>query len=362
MEIGSEFWLDQLPEEKSVEIYRQGDTSEHDTFTASGRSAFSLLLKKVKPKYNKILMPAYLCNSMILPFKDLGYQCSFYEIDQKLEPVLSSVRKEEQVGIFLHMGYFGYPTNEKLQDAVKEFKENQTIIVEDITHTLFSHYPRFQENDFTVASIRKWMGIPSGGILTSASEDTPDQLLRNMKFTSLRTKALLLKGDYMRKQKEYSASVRKEQKEACLDLFSKAEELLSEDSGPYEIDQISMKIWRLANLRQIVIKRRKNYAILLEGVKKLTYLKPVFDQLPKEVCPMFFPVYLPKDRSFVRKRLTMEEIYCPIHWEVPELVDLEKFPETAKIYSSILSIPCDQRYGPEDMKRVVEVLRDLEAS
>jgi dTDP-4-amino-4,6-dideoxygalactose transaminase len=33
--------------------------------------------------------------------------------------------------------------------------------------------------------------------------------------------------------------------------------------------------------------------------------------------------------------------------------------ETKEIYDSILSIPCDQRYGIKDMKRIIDVIKEL---
>lgn len=360
MEIGSEFWLDHIPTEIDEENYGQNKLYENSIFTASGRSAITLLLQKVKPKFNHVLLPAFLCDSMILPFTTKGYQCSFYGIDQELKPIMDTICKKEEVGIILHMGYFGYPTNRLLHEMIPIFRDRGTIIVEDITHTLFSESNKINENDYTIASIRKWFGTPCGGFLASAMEDGYEEsLIREEEFLSIRLKALLLKGKYMQMGcKSYASDL----KEQYLQLFSEAEERLDRDRKPYGIDFVSKQLWDSLDTRELVIRRRKNFSILMEGVKGLSFLSPVFDTLPEGICPMFYPVYIPTDRDYIRHQLSKSKVYCPIHWLVPKMVCLEQFPDTAQIYHSILSIPCDQRYEPSDMQRVIEVLYELDKS
>ncbi len=57
MEIGSEFWIDDVLTEKIREaqwIRKFGNT----VLTTSGRGAISLLLQEVNPKFKSILLPA----------------------------------------------------------------------------------------------------------------------------------------------------------------------------------------------------------------------------------------------------------------------------------------------------------------
>lgn len=59
----------------------------------------------------------------------------------------------------------------------------------------------------------------------------------------------------------------------------------------------------------------------------------------------------------VRKKLQKEKVYIPTLW--PNV--LEECPENSLEYhyaADILPIPVDQRYGIEDMKYLVEVIRD----
>ncbi|MBH1939407.1 hypothetical protein I5677_00705 [Mobilitalea sibirica] len=353
MEIGSEFWLEnnRIYEGKDIN-WLYGNT----VFTSSGRGALTLLLKQIKPRWRTALLPAYLCNSMILPFLNEGYLCKFYKINQELEPDLSDLHHLEGVGVFVHMGYFGYRTNQNLQDIIKKLKQNSTIILEDITHSIGSKYQGFEENDYYIASLRKWFGIPSGGILgSSVREIHSDVLNENELFTFIRREALLLKGEYIKTGDE-------KLKKLYQNLFAMAEQLLEEEKLTAKIDSLSMRIIRSIDFNEIREKRRANYSYLYKGIKDVSFITPVFHSLPDGVCPMFFPIYTLKNRAEIRKKLTNASVYCPIHWPVPTQLTESEYKKASLIYDRILSIPCDQRYGHRDMKRICHVLKNLKVS
>lgn len=50
-------------------------------------------------------------------------------------------------------------------------------------------------------------------------------------------------------------------------------------------------------------------------------------------------------------------IYCPIHWPIPERIMLNN--ETRQVYEEELSLICDQRYGNNDMLRIAKVINDF---
>ena len=57
----------------------------------------------------------------------------------------------------------------------------------------------------------------------------------------------------------------------------------------------------------------------------------------------------------LRKKLLDEKIYIPILW--PTVFDVAAPDDTEyKMAENILPLPIDQRYGPEDMFRMIEVI------
>ncbi|MFD6210466.1 hypothetical protein [Peribacillus sp. NPDC060253] len=352
MEIGSEFWLDNIPETaQTVEpnwLTKYGDF----VLASSGRGAISLLLQQVTPKYKSVLLPAYICDSVILPFIEQGYSCYFYNINDDLSPNIESIKSYKNIGIFIHMGYYGFPSNSNLLNVLKNFKDQSVIVLEDITHTLFSSFKRFEENDFYVGSIRKWLGLPSGGFIAASKRKLKRPLLTNDVFTKLRTTALSSKGEYMKTSDENL-------KDLFLNQFSRAESLLDRDVAPYSIDGLSMTLINLLDADELVRKRTINFTTLSEGLKSISYLNPIFKKNTKNICPLFYPVMIKKDRDSIRKKLVEEKIYCPVHWPIPNQIKDRDIDSTLGIYNNILSIPCDQRYGINEMERIVSVFRRL---
>jgi hypothetical protein len=104
-------------------------------------------------------------------------------------------------------------------------------------------------------------------------------------------------------------------------------------------------------------KRRENWVlldqILSDRVERLHH------SLPEDVVPLGYVVRLP-DRDRVRERLRQQRIFCPVHWPLPEDVDVHRFPEASALSQQCLTLPIDQRYGEGDMVRLADLLVDAD--
>lgn len=49
-------------------------------------------------------------------------------------------------------------------------------------------------------------------------------------------------------------------------------------------------------------------------------------------------------------------MFCPVHWELPGAVDRKRHRSAFALSRRELTIPCDDRYRPEDMDRVAELV------
>ena len=118
-------------------------------------------------------------------------------------------------------------------------------------------------------------------------------------------------------------------------------------------DDVSFETILYYPLDIAIKKRRENFKYLLENLPENPAIKPIFTELPDDVCPMFFPFYV-ENRDDVMKHL-----YAKVYWPVPPMVDVKHFPGSSYIYDHVMSISCDQRFGIDDMKKVVEVFKKL---
>ena len=97
-------------------------------------------------------------------------------------------------------------------------------------------------------------------------------------------------------------------------------------------------------------RRRENYRRLLERLRDIALLP----SLPDGVVPVGFPVRV-GDRDAIRQRLFDALIFPPVHWPIEAVVP-ERFTDSHRLAGEIMTIPCDQRYGPAEMDRIADVL------
>jgi hypothetical protein len=131
-------------------------------------------------------------------------------------------------------------------------------------------------------------------------------------------------------------------------MFGESNHWLAGHYSGFSIDPFSREYLERVDVETQREKRRNNARTLYEGLKgKVQYMYPLEDM----DCPLFVPILLP-NRNEVRAHLTKNEIYCPVHWPKPEVCE-------SNIYDLELSLICDQRYGIEDMNRIVSVLKEV---
>lgn len=352
MEIGSEFWLDKnevYEMDKGIPYWleKYGNV----VLSSSGRGAISLALNQINPKVKKVMLPSYTCESVITPFEKAGYELFYYDLDKHFRPKDIKIENID-VGVFLHMGYFGFNTNEKLIDVISVLKSKSVIIIEDVTHTLFSSYPNTFGNDYIVGSLRKWLGVPSGGFLASCKIEDIKLVAPPTDLINLRRTSLNQKYEYINTNNEFL-------KNEFLEGFRKAEKELDEDDQFYKIDEISKKIIQNVDINNIKNSRQSNYEFLLKHLHHVKELTIIFSYLEDNVCPIFFPIYVENGRDKLRSKLSKKGIYCPIHWPLPKQLEDDLDTNVKYMYDSILSIPCDQRYNTEDMYRIITSINEI---
>ncbi|UDM73882.1 aspartate aminotransferase family protein [Vagococcus fluvialis] len=346
MEIGSEFILNEdlnCSEEKIMNIINNFPNS---VLTSSGRGAISLVLENIKPMNKLVLLPIYICESVISTFEKYNYTVLYYDLNEDFSPQLPML---ENIGVFFHMGYFGFATNESIFKEIEIMKQSGVIVIEDITHNLFSCLQEESNSHYYVGSIRKWLGIPSGGFVSGIKElNIKSDVQTN--FVNLRIENFKLKKVYLSSKEELL-------KKVFLKGFSRAEAVLDKDSKPYKIDPKSFEIISNYSVEKLKRIRRQNYSYLLGKIGQCQNVQVVFEDIKKNITPLFFLIDAGKNRDELRAYLAANEIYCPVHWPIAKQVESTIINYKIRdVYSNMISIPCDQRYGIEDMERIVQVI------
>jgi dTDP-4-amino-4,6-dideoxygalactose transaminase len=355
-EIGSNFFLDaetisSYPlREKGPELTQK---ARNVIYSSSGSGAISLALDQIQPKSGVALLPIYTCASVIRPFLNKGYAVEFFDIEADLS--VSWNKLEEQIllynpDVLLFHAYFGFDTHQAIGEHIAFLRKSGVAVIEDLTHSLFSGFKK-SDADFHVASVRKWLPIPDGGLVFSAASP--------LQAPTLCTHEALVETNLKAFQEKYryTQSLDPEAKNKYLKLFSQADQMLASDSNFYRMSDPALRIIQNTDYLQMKRSRRENYDFLLSNIKGIDFIKPVFNELPNDVVPLFFPVFVEADRRELRNHMTANEMYLPVHWPVPKRIEGQLTPNAETIYSRILSIPIDQRYTTEDMSRLADLLK-----
>ena len=344
-EIGSEYWKVDTGNNIENKITKA-------VFTASGRSAQSLIIECAGIKNRRALLPAYTCQHIVEPFVWTGWEVNYYDIQKDLTIELESLKAgiEKAPGCIIVQSYYGFNTTKQANPLFKQAQTAGTIIIEDITHSFLSGWsPGYKEADYQFCSLRKWTGLTDGGYALSLCKSTFKTLQVEMEsFVRDRFNARSMKRRYIAEgDPKYKEEYRK--------LFKRAEDLLDGDIGVYSMSEAAKTDFRHIDFDFIKKKRQENYNYLLRTIAS-DYVKPIFGELIDDTCPIMLPVYIDKKRSELHQRLIDNQIYCPIHWPAPIQLTPEAKASSYSIYNNIMAIPCDQRYGIEDMRRIVDIL------
>ncbi|MDT2719650.1 hypothetical protein [Enterococcus gallinarum] len=360
MEIGSEFYFEEefMTERKdfffrTINAYHSA-SSKNITFCGAGRSALRIVVDSIiaqNSQVNSVLLPAFLCDSIIKPFEDRNIKCNFYKVDFDGNVDFKAIDKHLTSScIFYFIDFFGF-VNTQLLERISELKKTREfIIINDITHSIFTKKNIDFKSDFYIASLRKWLGVPSGGLVINCSNYVLKNSImsNNYEFSRIRLEA-------MKNKKSYIKGFINE-KQVFLSQFNKGEEILNNFSEVFPLDMISSKILSCYNYDKMIYQRQCNYNVLLDGLSNIPNFSILNNKLDNNVCPLFFVIKTNK-RNDLQTYLAKQKIYAPIHWPKPESIIKKRININDTEYQELLSIPCDQRYTESNMLDVIKEIK-----
>ena len=335
-EIGSEFWIESIPETLLTE--RDG------IYCLSGRTAIDLILQDLlkKRSINSVTMPAWCCDSMIAPFVKHGIAVHLYDISNENGLLCYHIESVPTTDVFYLSNFFGYANTLPLE-IVKNVKEQGCIILYDRTHSFLMEDSAYREvADYCFASIRKWMGVIGGAVVDGI--ERPE--LRECPYVSIKDFAMRDKYRYLMGDKGVS-------KNEFMAAFGEYGKRLCADYCNYEMDNLSYTLYKQVDQLAMKQQRRENATFIHHNLKGLQFVC----EITKDAAPLFVPVLFDtqEQRDNIRRELIKQQIYCPVHWPQPVMVPASY--RVNDIVNRELSLLCDQRYSQNAMRRQIETIR-----
>ena len=317
-EIGGYFQLEEMPgEEYYPDLYRVN----------LGRTALLWLLKSRRCR--KILLPYFLCESVVHTCQENQIETEFYHLNEKLEVLYPKEQLPEGEYLYL-VNYYGQLSDPR----ISEYKKIYGNIIVDHTHAFFQKPLKGID---TLYSCRKFWGVSDGAYL---STDAVLPMDKPVDHSNKRMGHIL--GRY-----EENAGVYYQE--------------MLQNAARYE----GMEIRRMSRLTENLLgaidyetgrrKREENYRILSEALPS----EFIFTRVTPE-GPFVYPYYH-KEGLKLRRWLAEHKIFVPTYWKNI----LEECTESSLEYqwaADVLPLPCDQRYGKEEMQYMAERIKEWEAA
>lgn len=335
--IGGEFDID------IQQTLHNSNTFTEGYLYSSGRAALYNILLHVKSneQYTHILLPDYLCSSVLEAVEKSGLSTIFYKISEDLTPDLDNlINKIDSRTVVLIINYFGCINCNSITKHIKRFNNN-TPVIQDNVQALFDMY-NDSYADYTFTSFRKTLQAPDGAWVKTKKLNMPCAEYKNT-FAEYKIAGGILKYMALTAQANINDNL-------YLDLFKKGEDKINENfnAAPSSTSLAIMQEFERVKAASV---RKENATTIIDGFKDLNI--DVITKIEDNYIPLFIPVRL-SDRDKVRSTLFKYNIYCPVHWPVPENYNLARGKELA---ANELSVIIDQRYTKEDMYRILDVIK-----
>lgn len=277
----------------------------------SGRSALRYIVRQLGIR--AIHVPYYTCPTVWQALKVEGCKFEFYDIGMDFKPK-KLFRKQDFV---LYTNYFGC-----CGGVVDELAEYYPNLIVDCAQAYYAK----PKGRASFSSPRKFFGVPDGGVAYGVNHNpNDDEYLLDDSRNRMAHLDLRKSGEI---ERGYIA-------------FKNAEASLD----GVEIMRMSPETRRMLghiDKERYADIRISNFAFLDNEL----YTESKFNRSSDDI-PMIYPYIT--DNSSLRTRLIQKNIYIPLYW--PGVRYCEDLQER------ILPLPIDQRYGTEDMKRIVEVIK-----
>jgi len=328
----------------------------------SGRMAllYGLKLIGLRPGDN-VILPAYICDSAIYPFRRLDVEVRFHKILPNLEPDFDDLEElvDKKTRAVLGVNYFGFPQQLDILSAICQ--KHACLFIEDNAHSFLSRKGSRllgTFGDIGIASLYKLVPAPNGGVLFVNSEELKDRNLalfspvsmpwREGGYFFLEALRMYLKvrlnfpprqtgGLYPRLMVGLRGG--KDENRYNYKLMDAPLKMSLAVSGRMDFDE--------------VVQRRRNYALWQQKVEAARGVRSVFRDLPGGVCPQFFPLIADESESFFA-RMRRERVALSRWPPLPGEVRGNRRYRVANFMAEHLFIlPVHQSLGPAQLEKVV---------
>ena len=304
-----------------LDTYRLPMLHEDAVALNCGRNALAYVLRA--RKIRRLWIPKFICDSVtkVCEREDVPY--TLYGIGTDFRPSGDISLKDGEWLYFVN--YYSQFDNNQIAEYVNRYER---VIVDNAQSYFQMPIPHVD----TIYTCRKYFGVADGAFLytdAELNEEYPqDESYERMHF---------LLGRFERTASEFYREYA-----ANNDLFYQ--------EPVKRMSKLTMNLLHGIDYSAFEQKRKENFSTLHEELKSINQL-----QLNPTAGTFMYPLLIDNGAA-IRKELQKQKIYIPTLW--PDVFSFAgKDDPEYRMAENLLPLPIDQRYGTEDIKYLLEVIK-----
>lgn len=292
----------------------------------TGRNALEYILRSLD-EVKRVYLPYYTCEVVLEPLKKLHIPWEFYHINTNFE-IEDEIHPNKGEYIIAN-NYFGIK-DAYIHTLAERFGDH---LIVDCAQALFATPISGVK---TFYSTRKFVGVADGGVAYLGNISDGRVQVNEIDCT-------VDHDSHLYKRKQLGA-------EAGFTDYQENETKLDNQAIRW-MSKTTKRILDHINYEKVVDKRRENYSFLSEALLEKNFL--ILPDVDSFVCPMVYPFVTRIDRN-LRKELIDNKVYVAKYW--PNIYQLINYETEYNLATRLVPIPCDQRYGIEEMRVIIEII------
>lgn len=289
-------------------------------FVNTGRNALELILRNIG-NIKVLYIPYFTCDVVLEPISKLNIPYCFYNINNDLELSENIILDKDEY--ILYTNYFGIKDT-YIKELEIKYKDKLII---DNAQALYS-----EPTTKCLYSPRKFVGIPDSGIA---------YINNHFDLNSFEIDESCKRFSHLLIRHENGAT-------AGYSSFKEKSGLLK-NQPIKQISILTRKLLSSIDFNIVRAKRIENFNYLHSHLRCTNLLN--IDSFNDFACPMVYPYYT--NDNTLKSKLIENKIFVATYW--PNVFEWCKQDDIEyKLANNIISIPIDQRYGIEDMSRIVK--------
>ncbi|HQH50008.1 MAG TPA: hypothetical protein PLA08_01220 [Candidatus Cloacimonadota bacterium] len=272
------------------------------------------------------LLPAYLCPTIIEPFRQAGVMYDFYKLKEGLLPDLEDIAKKAVTGLkaVLFIDYFGFPQMNYLTPIIGYLKAQGVVTIQDTVQSWLDNESDLY-GDFCLNSVRKIAPFEAGVLFSRVPMDIIPNNRSRAKFLLHKRYAQILRYYHIR-----------------YGLFKPENFLkhIDESNQHYHHDRIMdmppINSCLLNRIDFAALGRKRK--IVFAELKKRLNPRMILQEPSSDSVPLGLAVYL-ENRDALKAKLHALDIHCPLHWLLSDEIDKNEHEYCWDLQYHELTIP-----------------------